>query len=160
MYDMGEYYRTGLQNNRNSEIRNKDLNLAAEQRYTAFETGEPVYGPGQNDAVFLEAAESNDFYQTPRGNVATNNRKTIPASYAKFMNFYPFIDISSISPRPILFVVGETAPSRSYTEEAYKLAAQPKELLVIENANRVDLYDRTEIIPWDKLTSFFKANLK
>ena len=76
------------------------------------------------------------------------------------MNFYPFNDISSISPRPILFVVGEIAPSRSYTEDAYKLASQPKELVVIKNANRVDLYDRTEIIPWDKLTSFFKTNLK
>lgn len=159
MYDMGEYFRTGLKNNRNIEIRNKDLNLAAEQRYKAFETGEPIYGPGQNDKVFLEAAESNDFYQTPRGKVATNNRRTIPASYASFMNFYPFNDISSISPRPILFVVGETAPSKSYTDEAYKNAAQPKELVVIENANRVDLYDRTEIIPWDKLTSFFKRNL-
>ena len=160
MYDMGEYFRTGLQNNRNSEIRNNDLQLAAEQRYTAFETGNVVYGPGQNDAVFLEAAESNDFYQTPRGQVETNDRRTIPATYVKFMNFYPFIDIDSISPRPILFVVGEKAPSRSYTEDAYNKAGEPKELVVIKDANRVDLYDRTEIIPWDKLTSFFKTNLK
>lgn len=38
MYDMEEYYRTGLQHNRSVETRNKDLALVAEQRYTAFES--------------------------------------------------------------------------------------------------------------------------
>lgn len=160
MYDMGEYFRTGTNHARTVEVRNKDLYLVAEQRNTAVETGNPVYGPGQNDLVFAEAKESNDFYETSRGKVAGNNRKTVPATYAKFMNFYPFNDINTISPRPILFVVGEIAPSRSYTEDAYRLAAQPKELVVIPGANRIDLYDRTEIIPWQKLTSFFNKNLK
>ena len=82
--------------------------------------------------MFLEANESNDFYRTERGRVPSNDRMTTPATYAKFMNFYPFNDIKSISPRPILFVVGEIAPSRSYTENAYKLAAEPKELVVIK----------------------------
>ena len=111
------------------------------------------------DAVFPEAAESNDFYQTERGKVASNDRRTTPASYAKFMNFYPFNDMDSISPRPILFVVGEVAPSRCYTDTAYAMAAEPKELVVIEGANRIDLYDRTEMIPWNKLTSFFELHL-
>lgn len=75
------------------------------------------------------------------------------------MNFYPFNDIDSISPRPILFVVGEIAPSRHYTETAYQAAKQPKELYVVKGANRIDLYDRTELIPWDKLTSFFHEYL-
>ena len=66
MYDMGEYFRTGLNRTRTAETRNKDLQTEAEQRYTAFESGTPVYGPGQNDAVFPEAAESNDFYQTEK----------------------------------------------------------------------------------------------
>lgn len=159
MYDMGEYFRTGLNRTRTAETRNQDLRIAAEQRYATFESGNPVYGPGQNDAVFPEAAESNDFYQTERGRVASNDRRTTPASYAKFMNFYPFNDIDSISPRPILFVVGEIAPSRCYTDDAFKLAAEPKELVVIEGANRIDLYDRTELIPWGKLTSFFEQHL-
>ena len=159
MYDMGEYFRTGLNRTRTAETRNKDLQTAAEQRYTAFASGTPVYGPGQKDAVFPEAAESNDFYQTERGKVASNDRRTTPASYAKFMNFYPFNDMDSISPRPILFVVGEVAPSRCYTDTAYAMAAEPKELVVIEGANRIDLYDRTEMIPWNKLTSFFELHL-
>jgi fermentation-respiration switch protein FrsA (DUF1100 family) len=159
MYDMGEYYRTGIRNERAVATRNSDLQKAAENRYTEFETGQPVHGPGQNDPVFLEAAESNDFYQTERGRVASNDRRTTPATYAKFFNFHPFNDIDSISPRPILFVVGEIAPSRGYTDKAYSLAAEPKELVVIQGANRIDLYDRTEIIPWAKLTSFFNQYL-
>lgn len=159
MYDMGEYFRTGIKGERALETRNKDLEIAAASRYKAFETGQPVYGPGQNDPVFLEAAESNDFYRTERGLVASNDRRTTPATYAKFLNFYPFNGIDSISPRPILFVVGEIAPSRGYTENAYKLAAEPKELVIIKGANRIDLYDRTEIIPWAKLTAFFNQYL-
>ena len=160
MYDMGEYFRTGLDHERTVEMRNNDLTKAAEQRYTTFETGQPIYGPGQNDPVFIESKESNDFYQTERGKVESNDRKTTPATYAKFMNFHPFIDIESISPRPILFVVGEIAPSRTYTDTAYKIAAEPKELVEIKGANRIDLYDKTELIPWEKLTSFFSTNLK
>ena len=159
MYDMGEYFRTGLKHTRSVETRNKDLETAAAHRYVEFETGKPVHGPGQNDAVFLEAKESGDFYQTERGRVPSNDRRTTPATYAKFMNFYPFNDIESISPRPILFVVGEIAPSRGYTDDAYKLAAEPKELVVIKGANRIDLYDRTEMIPWAKLTGFFNQYL-
>lgn len=160
MYDMGEYFRSGLNHERTVEMRNRDLAIAAEQRYKTAETGQPVYGPGQNDPVFIEGKESNDFYQTERGKVASNDRRSTPATYAKFMNFHPFIDIDSISPRPILFVVGDAAPSRTYTDTAYKMAAEPKELVEIKGANRIDLYDRTELIPWDKLVSFFNTNLK
>lgn len=159
MYDMGEYFRTGINGNRDAQTLSSDLAIAAEQRYAAFESGKPVYGPGQNDAVFLEAAESNDFYRTERGMVQSNDRRTIPASYASFMNFYPFNDIASISPRPILFVAGEIAPSRCYTDTAFRLAAEPKELVVVEGANRIDLYDRTDLIPWEKISSFFQENL-
>lgn len=159
MYDMGEYFRTGIRGERAVETRNSDLQIASESRYLAAEQGAPVYGPGQNDPVFLEAAESADFYNTERGRVASNDRRTTPATYAKFMNFHPFIDIETISPRPILFVVGEVAPSRTYTDHAFEHASEPKELVVVEGANRIDLYDRTEMIPWDKLSAFFTENL-
>lgn len=159
MYDMGEYYRTGIKGERALETRNKDLQIAAANRWKEFEAGQPIYGPGQNDPVFLEAAESTDFYQTERGKVPSNDRRTTPSTYTKFMNYYPFNGIEAISPRPILFVVGEIAPSRGYTETAFKLATEPKELVVISGANRIDLYDRTELIPWAKLTSFFNQHL-
>lgn len=159
MYDMGEYFRTGLQGNRDKAKVQSDLKIAAESRTQAVKEGKPVYGAGQNDAVFLEAKESADFYQTERGKMESNNRRTTPATYAKFLNFYPFNDLDIISPRPILFVVGEVAPSRSYTETAYQRAGQPKELVVVKGANRIDLYDRTEMIPWDKFTQFFNQHL-
>jgi uncharacterized protein len=60
----------------------------------------------------------------------------------------------------MLFITGETAHSREFSEEAYKLAAQPKELYVVPGAGHVDLYDRTNLIPFDKLTEFFARNLK
>ncbi|MNE63747.1 hypothetical protein D3C80_1591180 [compost metagenome] len=81
-------------------------------------------------------------------------------SNVKFMNFYPFNDIESISPRPLLFIAGAQAHSREFSEDAYKRAAEPKELLIIPDAGHVDLYDRVNLIPFAKLTTFFKSNLK
>ena len=76
------------------------------------------------------------------------------------MNFYPFDDIETISPRPLLFITGSEAHSREFSEEAYRRAAEPKELLIVEGAGHVDLYDRTGLIPFDRLERFFRENLK
>lgn len=76
------------------------------------------------------------------------------------MSFYPFADLDSISPRPMLFIAGEKAHSIEFSEEAHRLAAEPKELLIVPNAGHVDLYDRVKLIPFARLTSFFKNNLK
>jgi uncharacterized protein len=75
------------------------------------------------------------------------------------MNFYPFNDIETISPRPMLFITGSEAHSREFSEEAYKLAAEPKQLVIVPGAGHVDLYDRVKLIPFDKLTSFFRQYL-
>jgi fermentation-respiration switch protein FrsA (DUF1100 family) len=76
------------------------------------------------------------------------------------MNFYPFNDIETISPRPMLFITGDVAHSREFSEEAYRLAGQPKELVIIPDAGHVDLYDRVDLIPFEKLAAFFRVNLK
>jgi fermentation-respiration switch protein FrsA (DUF1100 family) len=68
--------------------------------------------------------------------------------------------IDTISPRPLLFIIGEHAHSRYFTEDAYKRAAEPKELHIVLGARHIDLYDRTDMIPFDKLESFFTENLK
>jgi fermentation-respiration switch protein FrsA (DUF1100 family) len=81
-------------------------------------------------------------------------------SNVKFMNFYPFNDIETISPRPMLFIAGQNAHSREFSEDAYALAAEPKELVIIPGAGHVDLYDRVNLIPFDKLTSFFQNSLR
>lgn len=62
--------------------------------------------------------------------------------------------------RPVLFIAGENAHSRYFSEDAYKQANEPKELYIVPGANHVDLYDQTDKISFDKLTDFFKTNLK
>ena len=68
-------------------------------------------------------------------------------SNVKFMNFYPFNDIETISPRPMLFITGDKAHSREFSEDAFQRAAQPKELYIVPDAGHVDLYDRTKSDP-------------
>jgi fermentation-respiration switch protein FrsA (DUF1100 family) len=60
----------------------------------------------------------------------------------------------------MLFIAGENAHSREFSEEAYRLAGQPKELVIIPGAGHVDLYDRVNLIPFGKLTTFFRNNLR
>lgn len=47
-----------------------------------------------------------------------------------------------------------------FSEDAYKAATEPKELMMLPKALHVDLYDKLDVIPFDKLTSFFTQNLK
>lgn len=75
------------------------------------------------------------------------------------MNFYPFAAIETISPRPMLFIAGEDAHSIEFSEDAYQKAGEPKELVIIPGAGHVDLYDRVNLIPFDKLAEFFRGNL-
>ena len=56
------------------------------------------------------------------------------------MNFPLLIHISEIIPRPILIIAGENAHSLYFSKDAYNIAAKPKELMIIPNTNRVDLY--------------------
>ena len=106
-----------------------------------------------------------DFYRTPRGEFTPKGQSpdttTHPTltSNVKFMNFYPFNDIETISPRPMLFIAGDQAHSKEFSEDAYKRAAEPKELVWVQAAGHVDLYDRVDLIPFDKLTSFFGQHL-
>ena len=79
------------------------------------------------------------------------------SSNVKFMNFYPFNDIETICPRPMLFITGDQAHSKEFSEDAYRRAAEPKRACL--GAGHVDLYDRVDLIPFDKLTSFFSQHL-
>ena len=74
--------------------------------------------------------------------------------------FEPFPKCSCVCPRPILFIAGDRAHPKGFSERAYELAMEPKELYIVEDAEYIDLYDRVDRIPFDKLESFFKENLK
>ena len=170
MYDMGEANRSGLKHAQSVEQRKKILEAAARQRDVEFAGGEPVYTSGTVHRLTPESSpierEFYDFYRTPRGEVTppgmTDRTTTHPTltSNVKFMNFYPFNDIETISPRPMLFITGEKAHSREFSEDAFRRAAEPKELVVVPGAGHVDLYDRTGLIPFAKLTEFFRTSLK
>jgi fermentation-respiration switch protein FrsA (DUF1100 family) len=61
------------------------------------------------------------------------------------MNFHPFSDIETISPRPMLFITGDVAHSREFSEDAFRLAAEPKELVIVPGVGHIDLYDRVNL---------------
>jgi fermentation-respiration switch protein FrsA (DUF1100 family) len=170
MYDMGAASRNGLRHSRSLEQRKQRIAEAANQRYAEFAGEETKYTSGTVHELTATTdpiqREFFDFYRTPRGEYtpkgSTPQLTTHPTltSAIKFMNFYPFDDIETISPRPMLFITGSEAHSREFSEEAYRLAGQPKELVVVPGAGHVDLYDRVNLIPFDKLTSFFQRALK
>lgn len=170
MYDMGAANRDGLRHSQTLEQRKRILEQAAKQRDVEYAGGPTEYTSGTPAKITDKSTpiekEFYDFYRTPRGEFtpkgATPETTTHPTltSNVKFMNFYPFNDIETISPRPMLFITGEKAHSREFSEDAYKRAAEPKELYIVPGAGHVDLYDRVGLIPFDKLTEFFQKNLK
>jgi fermentation-respiration switch protein FrsA (DUF1100 family) len=169
MYDMGAVTRNGYNQSQTLEQRKAMLAQGAQQRYQEFTTGEQIFRnylpmqlPADADPV---TRMYHDFYRTERGMHVPEGRtpeltqnRTL-AGEIKFMNFYPFNDIETISPRPMLFIAGDQAHSREFSEDAYARAAEPKELFWVRGANHVDLYDRVDLIPWAKLQSFFTQHL-
>jgi uncharacterized protein len=170
MYDMGAASRDALNLSQTLEQRKKIIAEAAEQRYLEFTGGETKYTGGTvhklDENTHPIQREFYEFYRTPRGEYTPKGGSpeltTHPtlSSNTKFMNFYPFNDIETISPRPMLFITGDKAHSREFSEDAYKRAAEPKELVIVPNAGHVDLYDKTDLIPFDKLEGFFNRYLK
>lgn len=170
MYDMGTASRNGVKNAVTLAQRKQIMAEAAEQRYVEFQGGETKYTSGSVHELTEKSnpveREFYEFYRTPRGEYTpegasplTTTHPTL-ASNVKFMNFYPFADIETISPRALLFITGQNAHSREFSEEAYRLAAEPKELYIVPGAGHVDLYDRVGLIPFDKLDAFFTEYLK
>lgn len=168
MYDMGAANRNGLKRGVTLAQRQQVLLQAANQRYVEFQGGNTVYTGGTPQTLTGDAVgdEFYDFYRTPRGAFTPagaspqNTTRPTLTSNVKFINFYPFNDIETLSPRPLLLIAGANAHSLEFSEDAYQRAAEPKELVIIPDAGHVDLYDRVGLIPFDKLTSFFRSNLK
>jgi fermentation-respiration switch protein FrsA (DUF1100 family) len=80
-------------------------------------------------------------------------------STGKFTNFYPLNDTETFSLGPMLFITSDEAHSREFSEDSDKRPGEPKELYIVPNVGHVDLYDRADLIPFDKLTDFFRGNL-
>jgi fermentation-respiration switch protein FrsA (DUF1100 family) len=165
MYDMTRVMSKGYNDSVTLEQRTKTLEQLSRQRWTDAEKRTAAYQPPYNDLRGGEAQfliEYHDYYRTPRGyhpravNSGNSWTMTTPLS---FMNMPILTYIKEISPRPVLFIHGERAHSRYFSETAYAAAAEPKELMIIPGANHVDLYDRVDLIPWAKLQTFFNQHL-
>ncbi|WP_320202037.1 alpha/beta hydrolase (plasmid) [Agrobacterium sp. rho-13.3] len=167
MYDMTRVMSRGYNDSTTPEQRAEALEKMSLQRWVDAENGTPAMAGGLPDS--LEGVDAPfmrryfEYYKTPRGfhknsvNSTTGWTATTPLS---FMNMPILQYIKEISPRPTLIIAGENAHSRYFSEDAYKAAAEPKELLIISGADHVDLYDQVNVIPFDKLESFFGDNLK
>lgn len=142
---------TTLSNQRWDDFENSDYEVAQ-----GFPNSPQESIPEGLDPITSEFFE---FYAMKRGfhkNAIAAFTKTSPMA---FMNFPLLNYLEDISPRPILFVIGEKAHSRYFSEDAYKMASEPKELYIVPEARHIDLYDRVDMIPFDKLETFFNDNL-
>lgn len=137
------------------------------QRWTDAENGYPEYipfFPEQPMEKVPEGLEEPDaewfrFYAIARGH-HPNARGGFTTTSALAMMNYPLLQyMDEISPRPIMFVVGDRAHSRFFSENAYAAAKEPKEMVVVEDAEHIDLYDRRDRIPFEKLAEFFRTNM-
>ena len=103
------------------------------------------------------------YYKTQRGyhpRSLNSNNGWNATSALSFMNM-PILQYSHEIRSAVLLVHGEKAHSRYFSETAYeKLRGNNKELLIIPGANHVDLYDNIDMIPFEKLNTFFEENLK
>lgn len=165
MYDMTRVMSKGYNDSVTLEQRTQMLEQLSRQRWRDAEKGSPAYQPPYNELKGGEAqflVDYHDYYSTPRGYhrraVNSGNAWTQTTPLA-FMNMPILTYIAEISPRPVLFIHGEKAHSRYFSESAYAAAAEPKELMIIPGASHTDLYDRMAMIPFDKLASFFKQHL-
>ncbi len=165
MYDMTRVMSKGYNDSVTLEQRAQALEQLSRQRWEDATNGAPAYQPPYNELKGGEAqflVDYHDYYMTPRGyhkravNSGNAWTRTTPLS---FMNMPILSYIKEISPRPVLFVHGEKAHSRYFSETAYAAAEEPKELMIIPGASHVDLYDKADVIPFDKLTSFFNRHL-
>ena len=130
--------------------------------YAAFQPSYPADAPLNELPAELEglAVEWNTFYALKRGWHPNAYANATAASFPALMTFPALYHIEDIAPRPILFITGDIAHSRSMSEDFYERAAEPKELYIVEGAMHIDLYDDVTKIPFDKLESFFLENLK
>ena len=185
MYDMSRSITRGYRDSYTKEQREQIKAFLAQQRFRDYEAG--TYKKGPQEIAFDEQGSMlteqgglptlpeeivpqlgpvvEAFYKYyvkrawhPRSINSTGSwTQTTPVS---FFSFDLMKNIAEISPRPILLVAGENAHSRYYAEDAYAAAQEPKELLIVPEADHVDLYDQKDKIPFDKLAAFFADALK
>ncbi|MCD4850607.1 alpha/beta hydrolase [Arthrobacter sp. AK01] len=162
MYDISGVKRDGWKNQGTDEQRRALLKSIAAQRWKDVDEGAPALEPTFPSEFDIEeldpvTAEFFEYYVTARGRHPRSVGAFTITSEAAHVNFGAVRHLEDIAPRPILLITGEHAHSRYFSEDVYSRAPGPKELVVVAGARHIDLYDRTDMIPFDKLEEFFLA---
>lgn len=167
MYDMTRLKARGYFDSQDADARYKIKEELNAQRTKDAQSGTYAKEPGLPDKITGDepqfVKDYFDYYKTPRGfherSINSNGNWNATAALS-FMNM-PILAYSSEIRTPVLVIHGEKAHSRYFGEDAFKqLKGDNKELLIVEGANHVDLYDNLEKIPLDKIELFYKTSLK
>ena len=169
MYDMSRVAREGyFGSTDNAEARDAQRAAWAAQRTEDYRTGTykragGVVDPLPEDAPWF-VKDYYDYYKTERGYHPRSGNSNDGWNITGTMSFLnqPLLDMAGEIKTPVLLIHGEKAHSRYFSEGAFaKLKGDNKELLIIPGAVHTDLYDdKAGVIPYDKIDSFFKENLK
>lgn len=170
MYDMGKATREGLGHAIGRDARIAMLAAASEQRWREAAGAQTAYAipafpttPEATAALYEQVdpvtQEFFTYYCTSRGRTPNCTGQITMNSTAALMGFFPFANIDLLAGRPQLYVMGADAHSREFTEDAFAVAPEPKELVVIPDCDHVDLYDNKEKIPFAKVAGFFETAL-
>lgn len=167
MYDMTRVNAKGYFDSEDSEEKRYEKRKAlSEQRTADYKSGEYARAGGVPDELPETAPffmkDYYDYYKTERGyhkRSLNSNEGWNITSALSFLNM-PILSYSGEIRNAVLVIHGENAHSCYFGRDAFsKLKGNNKELLIIPNAVHTDLYDRTDIIPFEKIDEFFKKNL-
>ena len=167
MYDMTRVTARGYNDIMDSQARYEFKETLNRQRTEDFKNGD--YAPASGLPDRLNGDEPQfvkdyyGFYKTKRGfhkrSINSNGNWNMTSSLS-LINM-PILAYSDEIRSAVLIIHGEKAHSRYFSEDAFKkLKGSNKELLIIKDTNHVDLYDNLEKIPFDKIETFYKENLK
>ncbi len=167
MYDMTRVnaygYFDSLDENGRYELK-KSLNAqrVLDYRSGRYQRAGGVVDPLPPDAPFF-VKDYYDYYKTKRGyhvRSLNSNDGWNTTSALSFINM-PILQFAGEIRSAVLLIHGEKAHSRYFSEDAFKkLRGENKELLIIPGAVHTDLYDRTDVIPFDKIERFYRAYLR
>ena len=175
MYDMTRVNAKGYFDSEDSEqARFEKRSAMAKQRTEDLKNGEYKLGGGVIDPLPEDAPyfvkDYYDYYKTDRGyhkRSLNSNGGWNVIGCESFIN-QPILHYSNEIRNAVLIMHGEKAHSCYFGRDAFEnmingsAYTQNKELLIIPGASHTDLYDggKNGAIPFDKLESFFKNNLK
>lgn len=166
MYDMTRAAAKGYFDSVDADERYKNRQNLNNQRTLDYKNGYYALAGGVVDPLPEDASDFvkdyHAYYKTDRGyharSLNSNNGWNITFGLS-FMNM-PILQYADEIRSACLLVHGEQAHSLYFSQGAFeKLKGDNKELFVIPGANHTDLYDKMNIIPFDKMQKFFEDNL-